>query len=150
MRSMNREGAPGRPALPLTVAGAGSAVASAVLVSSGVGPLASVGLAVGFLGAAVTMVVSGKRAVEVQGDPFVNIFFSCSFFKHASFSLARARSLSFFLIPTPRKRNTNRTTTKKKLLQAWPGPRAWPVFTAIASFAAASAFLQAFVYGGGQ
>ena len=37
---------------------------------------------------------------------------------------------------------------KNKNSQAWPGPRSWPVFTSIASFAMAAAFVQAFVYGG--
>lgn len=71
------EGASGRPALPLTVAGAASAAAAAALVggSSGSGPAATLGLAVGFIGAAVTMVVSGKRAVDVKGDPFVSFLF---------------------------------------------------------------------------
>jgi hypothetical protein len=73
-RALLVEGAGGRPALPLTVAGAASAAASAVLVgtSGGSGPAASLGLAVGLAGALGTLVVSANRVKNVKSDPFVS------------------------------------------------------------------------------
>ena len=70
-RALLPEGAGGRPALPLTVAGAAAAAASAVLVGGG-GPGASLGLVVGAVGALGTLVVSVKRVRDVKGDQFVS------------------------------------------------------------------------------
>ena len=73
-RALLAEGAGGRPALPLTLAGAASAAASAVLVGSGggVGPGASLGLVVGAVGALGTLFVSVNRVKNVKSDPFVS------------------------------------------------------------------------------
>lgn len=75
-RALLREGAGGRPVLPLTIAGAAAASASAVLVgnSGGAGPAASLGLVVGAVGALGTLFISVKRVGDVQGDPFVRLF----------------------------------------------------------------------------
>ena len=144
-RALLQEGAGGRPALLLTIAGAASAAASAVLVGSGggAGPGATLGLVVGAVGALGTLLVSVKRVRDVKSDPFVGFSFffgggggiEVRFFFPLLFSTS---SLSFLFI------------NKNKNYQAWPGPRSWPVFTSIASFAMAAAFVQAFVYGGQQ
>ena len=145
-RALLQEGAGGRPALPLTIAGAASAAASAFLVGSGggAGPGATLGLVVGAVGALGTLLVSVKRVRDVKSDPFVGFFFfwgggrgdrGSIFFPSSFLNLL---SLSFLFI------------NKNKNSQAWPGPRSWPVFRSIASFAMAAAFVQAFVYGGQQ
>ena len=76
-RALLQEGAGGRPALPLTIAGAASAAASAFLVGSGggAGPGATLGLVVGAVGALGTLLVSVKRVRDVKSDPFVGSFF---------------------------------------------------------------------------
>jgi hypothetical protein len=76
-RALLQEGAGGRPALPLTIAGAASAAASAFLVGSGggAGPGATLGLVVGAVGALGTLLVSVKRVRDVKSDPFVGFFF---------------------------------------------------------------------------
>ena len=95
-RALLVEGAGGRPALPLTLAGAGSAVASAVLVSSG-GPGATLGIVVGAVGALGTLMVSVDRVRNVKGDPFVSFGVS-SFSSFSLFSLFSLFSFSLNLL----------------------------------------------------
>ena len=94
-RALLSEGAGGRPALPLTVAGAAAAAASAVLVggSGGAGPGASLGLVVGAVGALGTLFVSVNRVKNVKSDPFVSCFFFV--FRRFQFSFP-SRSLKTF------------------------------------------------------
>ena len=110
-RALLAEGAGGRPALPLTVAGAAAAAASAVLVggSGGAGPGASLGLVVGAVGALGTLFVSVNRVKNVTSDPFVRSCFFRFFFFSSTLSrklpqklfLTFSLSLSFFSFAKP-------------------------------------------------
>ena len=110
-RALLAEGAGGRPALPLTVAGAAAAAASAVLVggSGGAGPGASLGLVVGAVGALGTLFVSVNRVKNVKSDPFVRSCFFRFFFFSSTLSrklpqklfLTFSLSLSFFSFAKP-------------------------------------------------